>query len=43
MDSNHISMLQLKENNKASKEFKLCPGFSAPARKGGRPSHNKRH
>jgi hypothetical protein len=35
-------MLQLKENNEASKELKLCPGFSAP-RKGGRPSHNKRH
>ena len=43
VDSSHITMLQLKENNEASKELKLCPGFSAP-RKGGRPrSHNKRH
>jgi hypothetical protein len=42
VDSSHISMLQLKENNEASKELKLCPGFSAP-RKGGRPSLNKRH
>jgi hypothetical protein len=42
VDCSHITMLQLKENNEASKELKLCPGFSAP-RKGGRPSHNKRH
>lgn len=42
VDSSHITMLQLKENYEASKELKLCPGFSAP-RKGGRPSHNKRH
>ena len=42
MDSSHITMLQLNENYEASKELKLCPGFSAP-RKGGRPSHNKRH
>jgi len=42
VDSTHITILQLKENYEASKEFKLCPGFSAP-RKGGRPSLNKRH
>ena len=42
VDSSHITMLQLKENYEASKELKLCPGFSAP-RKGGRPSLNKRH
>ena len=42
VDSTHITILQLKENYKASKELKLCPRFSAP-RKGGRPSRNKRH
>jgi hypothetical protein len=42
VDCSHITMLQLKENNEASKELKLCPGFSAP-KKGWRPSHNKRH